>query len=121
MTRGALSGDSIVRTERWWPPDRGDPPSLGMAGWEIGASTCGPDTRMSSRSLHKVSTARDGSLTEDSRDGRGPPRLIVWGMSETPHTDSPDFDDMTRDIAEVPAVEVIVTVAVNLMSAPATP
>ena len=31
----------------------------------------------------------------------------------------PDFDAMTRDIAEVPAVEVIVTVAVNLMSAAA--
>ncbi|MEU5403001.1 DUF1844 domain-containing protein [Streptomyces sp. NPDC005963] len=32
---------------------------------------------------------------------------------------TPDFDDLTRDIAEVPAVEVIVTVAVNLMSAAA--
>ncbi|WP_415948713.1 DUF1844 domain-containing protein [Streptomyces sp. KLOTTS4A1] len=32
---------------------------------------------------------------------------------------SPDFDTMARDIAEVPAVEVIVTVAVNLMSAAA--
>jgi hypothetical protein len=32
---------------------------------------------------------------------------------------APDFDAMTRDIAEVPAVEVIVTVAVNLMSAAA--
>ncbi|MEV7280162.1 DUF1844 domain-containing protein [Streptomyces sp. NPDC093111] len=43
-------------------------------------------------------------------------------MSETPDTESPetaDFDAMTRDIAEVPAVEVIVTVAVNLMSAAA--
>ncbi|MFJ8661618.1 DUF1844 domain-containing protein [Streptomyces sp. NPDC093795] len=49
-------------------------------------------------------------------------------MSETPQNesadspdspDSPDFDAMTRDIAEVPAVEVIVTVAVNLMSAAA--
>lgn len=43
---------------------------------------------------------------------------IVWGMSDTP-AESPDFDAMTRDIAEVPAVEVIVTVAVNLMSAAA--
>ncbi|NBE54175.1 DUF1844 domain-containing protein [Streptomyces boluensis] len=34
-------------------------------------------------------------------------------------SDSADFDAMTRDIAEVPAVEVIVTVAVNLMSAAA--
>ncbi|WP_181802365.1 DUF1844 domain-containing protein [Streptomyces shenzhenensis] len=45
-------------------------------------------------------------------------------MSETPlpgpgDTGQPDFDEMTRDIAEVPAVEVIVTVAVNLMSAAA--
>lgn len=41
-------------------------------------------------------------------------------MSDTtPTTDSPGFDDMARDIAEVPAVEVIVTVAVNLMSAAA--
>ena len=46
-------------------------------------------------------------------------------MSDTPpeSPESPgspaDFDAMTRDIAEVPAVEVIVTVAVNLMSAAA--
>jgi hypothetical protein len=43
-------------------------------------------------------------------------------MSETSPSGSPeqpDFDEMTRDIAEVPAVEVIVTVAVNLMSAAA--
>ncbi|MEU9238120.1 DUF1844 domain-containing protein [Streptomyces shenzhenensis] len=45
-------------------------------------------------------------------------------MSETPlpgpgDTGQSDFDEMTRDIAEVPAVEVIVTVAVNLMSAAA--
>lgn len=46
------------------------------------------------------------------------PGPIVWGMSETPPV-NPDFDSMTRDIAEVPAVEVIVTVAVNLMSAAA--
>src|SRR5690606_4036596 len=40
--------------------------------------------------------------------------------SESPETpDSPDFDAMARDIAEVPAVEVIVTAAVNLMSAAA--
>lgn len=49
------------------------------------------------------------------------PGLIVWGMSDatTPSSDNPGFDDMARDIAEVPAVEVIVTVAVNLMSAAA--
>src|SRR3954462_8034879 len=43
-------------------------------------------------------------------------------MSETSPSGSPeqpDFDEMTRDIAEVPAVEGIVTVAVNLMSAAA--
>ncbi|MEU2545744.1 DUF1844 domain-containing protein [Streptomyces roseolus] len=50
-------------------------------------------------------------------------------MSETPQNesttapgqtgDNPDFEAMARDIAEVPAVEVIVTVAVNLMSAAA--
>ncbi|MGY0066288.1 DUF1844 domain-containing protein [Streptomyces sp. QTS137] len=40
--------------------------------------------------------------------------------ADTPTTaDTPDFDTMARDIAEVPAVEVIVTVAVNLMSAAA--
>ncbi len=43
-----------------------------------------------------------------------PPPPIVFPMS-----DNPDFNEMTRDIAEVPAVEVIVTVAVNLMSAAA--
>ena len=32
---------------------------------------------------------------------------------------SPDFDSMTRDIADVPAVEVITTVAVHLMSSAA--
>ncbi|MCM2418386.1 DUF1844 domain-containing protein [Streptomyces sp. RKAG293] len=33
--------------------------------------------------------------------------------------ETPDFDAMTRDIADVPAVEVITTVAVHLMSAAA--
>ncbi|SCK41635.1 hypothetical protein H181DRAFT_03615 [Streptomyces sp. WMMB 714] len=32
---------------------------------------------------------------------------------------TPDFDSMTRDIADVPAVEVITTVAVHLMSSAA--
>ncbi|SFE68343.1 hypothetical protein SAMN05216251_104350 [Actinacidiphila alni] len=32
---------------------------------------------------------------------------------------TPDFDSLTRDIADVPAVEVITTVAVHLMSAAA--
>lgn len=41
---------------------------------------------------------------------------IVSGMSDAP---APGFDDMTRDIADVPAVEVITTVAVHLMSAAA--
>ncbi|WP_432147775.1 DUF1844 domain-containing protein [Streptomyces sp. bgisy029] len=42
-------------------------------------------------------------------------------MSDATPTSSenPGFDAMARDIAEVPAVEVIVTVAVNLMSAAA--
>ncbi|TQL00283.1 hypothetical protein FB563_5372 [Streptomyces puniciscabiei] len=72
----------------------------------------------SSRSLHKVSsTGAEGRIGTRHRDAvTGPP--IVWGMSETP-PENPDFDAMTRDIAEVPAVEVIVTVAVNLMSAAA--
>ncbi|WP_405579357.1 DUF1844 domain-containing protein [Streptomyces sp. NBC_01190] len=39
--------------------------------------------------------------------------------SGTPHPDAPGFDDLTRDIADVPAVEVITTVAVHLMSAAA--
>ena len=56
-----------------------------------------------------------GGLPQVGRYVAGP---IVWGMSETP-PENPDFDSMTRDIAEVPAVEVIVTVAVNLMSAAA--
>ncbi|MGW1765288.1 DUF1844 domain-containing protein [Streptomyces sp. NPDC002073] len=34
-------------------------------------------------------------------------------------TDAPDYDAMTRDIADVPAVEVITTVAVHLLSAAA--
>ncbi len=76
---------------------------------------------MSGRSSHKVSRTR--------RSARTVRPLIVWGMSETPQNESPtaadasggtpDFEAMTRDIAEVPAVEVIVTVAVNLMSAAA--
>ncbi|MCX5148682.1 DUF1844 domain-containing protein [Streptomyces sp. NPDC048550] len=33
--------------------------------------------------------------------------------------DAPDYDAMTRDIADVPAVEVITTVAVHLLSAAA--
>src|SRR6476646_1387487 len=38
---------------------------------------------------------------------------------ESPSADRPDFDTLTRDIADVPAVEVITTVAVHLMSAAA--
>jgi Domain of unknown function (DUF1844) len=41
---------------------------------------------------------------------------IVSSMSDAP---TPGFDDLTRDIADVPAVEVITTVAVHLMSAAA--
>jgi hypothetical protein len=70
-----------------------------------------------------------GTANSRNGDGRGPraptppvgaevPGPIVWGMSDTP-PENPDFDSMTRDIADVPAVEVIVTVAVNLMSAAA--
>jgi hypothetical protein len=48
---------------------------------------------------------------------------IVSRMSETPQPGAPSgqpgFDDLTRDIADVPAVEVITTVAVHLMSAAA--
>lgn len=36
-----------------------------------------------------------------------------------PGTAGPDFESMTRDIADVPAVEVITTVAVHLMSSAA--
>ncbi|MET9646066.1 DUF1844 domain-containing protein [Streptomyces syringium] len=36
-----------------------------------------------------------------------------------PSGEAPDFDSMTRDIADVPAVEVITTVAVHLMSSAA--
>ncbi|MDQ1030702.1 hypothetical protein QF035_008284 [Streptomyces umbrinus] len=61
------------------------------------------------------SRGRMPGLPRTEADGPGP---IVWGMSETP-PETPDFDAMTRDIAEVPAVEVLVTVAVNLMSAAA--
>lgn len=41
------------------------------------------------------------------------------GHAEGAEPTSPDFDTMTRDIADVPAVEVITTVAVHLMSAAA--
>lgn len=82
---------------------------------------------MSGRSLHKVSSfsgvAPTGARNGLPRTVAYGPGLIVWNMSDaTPSTDSagsPGFDDMARDIAEVPAVEVIVTVAVNLMSAAA--
>lgn len=39
--------------------------------------------------------------------------------SDAPGEEAIGFDDLTRDIAEVPAVEVITTVAVHLMSAAA--
>ncbi|GHB63147.1 hypothetical protein GCM10010347_36380 [Streptomyces cirratus] len=62
------------------------------------------------------------------RSAAGAARLIVWSMTDatpTPATeagptpDAPDYDAMTRDIADVPAVEVITTVAVHLLSAAA--
>ncbi len=61
---------------------------------------------------------RGGAQRGGADEGDRRPSPIVWGMSETP-PENTDFDAMTRDIAEVPAVEVIVTVAVNLMSAAA--
>lgn len=55
-----------------------------------------------------------------NRDG---PHIVGVMSDATPSNASAaqttDFETMTRDIAEVPAVEVIVTVAVNLMSAAA--
>ncbi|MFJ6796224.1 DUF1844 domain-containing protein [Streptomyces sp. NPDC091268] len=39
--------------------------------------------------------------------------------SDSAATAAPDYDEMTRDIADVPAVEVITTVAVHLLSAAA--
>ncbi|MFD9336008.1 DUF1844 domain-containing protein [Streptomyces sp. NPDC060028] len=39
--------------------------------------------------------------------------------SDSTATAAPDYDEMTRDIADVPAVEVITTVAVHLLSAAA--
>ncbi|MFF8286418.1 DUF1844 domain-containing protein [Streptomyces albus] len=41
------------------------------------------------------------------------------GQQPQPSGQQPDFTSMTRDIAEVPAVEVITTVAVHLMSSAA--
>ncbi|MEU4211107.1 DUF1844 domain-containing protein [Streptomyces sp. NPDC026206] len=41
------------------------------------------------------------------------------GSDGSADENNPDFDTMTRDIADVPAVEVITTVAVHLMSAAA--
>ena len=65
--------------------------------------------RLSSRSIVKHTSGCPQSVIGCT----GP---IVWGMSEH---ENPDFDTMTRDIADVPAVEVITTVAVHLMSAAA--
>jgi len=67
-----------------------------------------------------------GAVLPPAGGGRGSWAYRV-GMSDTPPEShgspgspgAPGFDDMTRDIAEVPAVEVLVTVAVNLMSAAA--
>jgi Domain of unknown function (DUF1844) len=52
-------------------------------------------------------------------DAAAPADSAAASASPVTAEDAPDFDAMTRDIAEVPAVEVIVTVAVNLMSAAA--
>jgi len=71
----------------------------------------------SGRSSHKVSSSGQEGLTEADW-GQVPPGTYRVGMSDTP-PENPDFDAMARDIAEVPAVEVLVTVAVNLMSAAA--
>jgi hypothetical protein len=50
-------------------------------------------------------------------DGASSPHSSKAPNPHTPET--PGFDAMTRDIADVPAVEVITTVAVHLMSAAA--
>ncbi len=68
---------------------------------------------MSDTSPSDPSESRDAR--ETTHENRDAPQAT--GHPET--TENPDFAAMTRDIAEVPAVEVIVTVAVNLMSAAA--
>jgi hypothetical protein len=77
---------------------------------------------MSDRSFTNYSSA-------DPRAVIGRTGHIVSAMSDAPAptpasgpgtpAGAPGFDDMTRDIADVPAVEVITTVAVHLMSAAA--
>lgn len=60
-------------------------------------------------------------MTDDTTDG------LAGDGEPTPRPDqdahqsshAPDFDAMTRDIADVPAVEVITTLAVHLMSSAA--
>jgi len=58
------------------------------------------------------------SDTSDVPSPSGPAEAS--GSGRPPAADrSPDFETMTRDIADVPAVEVITTVAVHLMSSAA--
>ncbi|SDO64234.1 hypothetical protein SAMN05216259_111112 [Actinacidiphila guanduensis] len=65
---------------------------------------------MSDRSFTKHSSA--GAKVVIRRTGH----IVSRMSSDAP---APDFDTLTRDIADVPAVEVITTVAVHLMSAAA--
>ncbi len=79
---------------------------------------------MSDRSLSKHSSAgpravigRTGHIVAAMSDAPAS-RPAASPAADTPTT-GPGFDDLTRDIADVPAVEVITTVAVHLMSAAA--
>lgn len=63
------------------------------------------------RTIPRARTTEAGGTPADGRAVAWPYRV---GMSDaTPSSENPGFDDMARDIAEVPAVEVIVTVARN--------
>lgn len=67
--------------------------------------------------VERYSRVRDTALyAPRSTD---PPLRNEYPLTSEPTDDAIGFDDLTRDIAEVPAVEVITTVAVHLMSAAA--
>jgi len=81
----------------------------GKRGWEVNPLSC---RSMTLRSPTK-SNRRQGEVTTQGQDQAGREREERWARQEEAAASA------TRDIADVPSVEVITTAAVHLMSAAA--
>ena len=124
--RGSSQTGSTAACHRGAQPDRWDRcrdprPEAGQVGDRSLHLRAGHTGRLQPV-VHQAYQGRGKSVPEARNPSAGRPGHRVTRMSDAatgPSGQTPDFDSMTRDIADVPAVEVITTVAVHLMSSAA--